>query len=67
MGKWNIGNGTESPKGHLLEVKIRNCNPRLNFKDEVVSGRFGDDGFYLSDGGELSFNWDIFQWRDIEP
>ena len=49
-----------------IEVKVKHCNAKkLNLKDKIVSGKFGDDGFYLIDGGELSYNWDIIQWRGI--
>lgn len=50
--EWEIGGITP---GEMVDVKIRHCNKKLGLKDEIVSGYVGDDGFYLSDGGELSF------------
>ncbi len=55
------------PTTSTIQVKIRHCNPQLKLKDEIVAGKFGDDGFYLSDGGELSYHWDIVEWRHLTP
>ena len=61
--EWKTGN---IPPAKMIDVKIRHCNPKLKLKDEIVSGEMCDDGFYLTDGGELSFNWDILEWRKHE-
>jgi len=67
MNKWINGNGGKSPLGKNLEVKVRHCNAKkLKLKEKTVFGKFKDDGFYLSDGGELSYNWDIVQWRNAK-
>ena len=52
------------PGPQILDVRTRHCNKRLNLKDEIVTGKVADDGFYLLDGGELSYNWDIIGWRE---
>lgn len=66
MSNWTEGNGDGATQGKLIEVEIRHCNPKLNLPNEIVSGKFGDDGFYLEDGDELSWNWDIIRWREKE-
>jgi hypothetical protein len=63
MTNWTIDNGDKSPHGQLLEVEIQHCNKKLKLKNEIVKGKFREDGFYLDDGGELSWNWDIIKWR----
>ena len=60
---WNKFPPNEPPKNVIISVKIRHCNPRLNLSDEIISGYMGEDNFYLKDGGELSYNWDILKWR----
>ena len=35
------------------------------FPPIVIAGKFGDDGFYCQDGGELSFNWNPTLWKSI--
>lgn len=62
-GKGVIHNWPE--EGQLIEAKIRHCNKKLKLKDTFVKGKYGSDGFYLSDGGELSNNWNIIEWRKI--
>jgi len=53
---------------HLLEIDvlIRHCNKNLKLEDRIVTGYIGDDNFYFLDGGELSFNWDIIEWRESD-
>lgn len=62
MTYWVDGNDCDDIEEEL-EVLVRHCNKDLKEPDQVVRGTWGDDGFYLSDGGELSFNWDIIKWR----
>lgn len=62
MSEWVENNSP--PSERLVDVKVRHCNPSLNLPDRVVTGREGEDGFYLHDGGELSWNWDIIAWRE---
>lgn len=53
----------EKPPSHvLIEVRIRHASDKGD-KDEIVRGWMGDDNFYFEDGGELSFNWNIIEWR----
>lgn len=66
VGKWTNGNGSKAPNDYIIEVEIKHCNPKLGLQNEFVKGFFGDDGFYLTDGGELSYNWDIIRWRTVE-
>ena len=57
----------EAPKqNQKIEAKVRHCNPELLLPDRIVSGFMGDDNFYLSCGGEMSFNWDILEWRELK-
>jgi len=35
------------------------------FPPVVVAGKFGDDGFYCQDGGELSYNWNPIYWQPL--
>ena len=58
--RWNHSNNP--PEGKMVWVKITHCNKDLKLDDEYVKGQMKDDGFYLDDGGELSFNWDIIAW-----
>ena len=48
-----------------IRAEIKHCNQSLGIQNEMVTGHFGDDCFYLSDGGELSYNWDIVRWMPL--
>jgi len=50
----------------IIKAKIRHCNPRLELPDKIVKGYMGEDNFYFIDGGELSWNWNIIEWREGE-
>lgn len=65
MSEWITGNGEGAGKG-MIEVEVEHCKKSLNLKNEIVTGRFKEDGFYLEDGGELSINWDIVKWRKVD-
>ncbi|MGE3757362.1 MAG: ASCH domain-containing protein [Pseudobdellovibrionaceae bacterium] len=46
-----------------VETKVTHCNKSLGLDDQVVQGKFEEDGFYFDDRSELSWNWDIVSWR----
>lgn len=63
MNEWNDIKYKEPKTRLLIDVRIRHCNVDLNLDDEIVTGYMGDDNFYFKDGSELSWNWDILEWR----
>lgn len=62
---WTTGNGNGAGKYEVIEVEVKHCNEKLNLDNQILTGHFEDDGFYLEDGGELSWNWDIIRWRSL--
>ena len=62
---WIEDNGNSSPPFTQICVEIKHCNPELKLNNKQLFGEFKDDGFYLTDGGELSFDWNIIRWRLI--
>jgi hypothetical protein len=64
--EWITGNGQRAKKNELIEVEIKHYNESLNLSNELTWGWFGDDCFYLQEGGELSYNWNIIKWRKVE-
>lgn len=66
MNGWHDVTHNEPKQGLLVDVKIRHCNDQLKLKDRIVTGYMGEDNFYLKEGSELSFNWDILCWKKHE-
>lgn len=63
--KWIKSNGQGVKSGLLIEVEIKHFNPSLKLANKIVRGSFGEDGFFLEDGDELSYNWNIVKWRHL--
>ena len=59
--EWIIDNGNTAPSETLICVEVKHCGSKK--ENTYVLGKFRDDGFYLSDGGELSIDWDIIRWK----
>jgi len=66
MNAWRLFPGDEPPADVEIEVVVLHCNPDLNLEPRRATGQMRDDGFYFTDGGELSWAWDIIRWRKLK-
>jgi hypothetical protein len=60
---WKPIQQAHPPARAPIEAIVEHYHKDHGLNPRTVRGYMGDDNFYFEDGGELSHNWNIIEWR----